>query len=633
MLEVVAYRGVDEANRVGYSVPVNGSKAGSVYSTGEPLLVDDVLEDDSAYGRGDADWRSLMVAPLVSGQQTFGAIMVGHQVPALYGVRELRIVEIAATHIANAIYRMIEEDREQSQYRAAVEALAAAVDARDPYTHTHSRRVSDLAGRLAASLEMPDRVVEQVRLAGLLHDIGKIGIPDRVLTKPGRLDAEERLIMMSHAEMGARIVDSSPTLGHLTRMIRHHHEWFDGRGYPDGLRGDEIPIEAMILGISDALETMTSNRIYRAALSVEQARQELISGRGSQFHPDTVDAMLELIDNDPVVRQMVTEESGAPQDTSMLSPLRISDVVDLRVLTRIASEIGTLTEIDTFLDHVHKIVREELDLADVAIWLYDEDGRQFRLAAGEIELPVPNQLEASASVIHGSHVTSNTAVILSRGQSSGIADRTAIFPMYVEDSLVGLIELVLRQPGQVDGRDVDLLQAIAAPVASTVRVAQLHDAAKRAATIDGLTGVLNHRAFYDELDSHMKHLGEDEAVSLLIVDVIGLKAINDNYGHLTGDAVLKTIANALVSRLRTVTSSPGSEASSRRFASSLDAPIDRIISRLEEPVPCEVEDGTILERPPCALRLGQSVSGDTRVAELVARADSLLYRRIRPTSR
>src|SRR5690606_33784302 len=209
------------------------------------------------YGRQDATWRSLMIAPLVSGQQTFGVVMVGHRQPSLFNERDLRIVELTASHIANAIYRLIEDERERSQYRAAIEALSAAVDARDPYTHTHSNRVAELARRLALQLELSEREAEQIELAGLLHDIGKIGIPDRILTKPGPLDSEERLIMMNHPDMGARIIGSSPTLQDLAPMVRHHHEWFDGRGYPDGLRGDEIPLAASILGVVDALETMT----------------------------------------------------------------------------------------------------------------------------------------------------------------------------------------------------------------------------------------------------------------------------------------------------------------------------------------------------------------------------------------
>lgn len=633
-LEVIVHRNVDGTAFVGLHVPIEGSRVGQVFNSGQPLLIDNILVDDGAYGRQDATWRSLMIAPLGGGQQTFGVVMVGHKLPSLYSERDLRIVELTASHVANAIYRLIEDERDRSQYRAAIEALSAAVDARDPFTHTHSRRVAELARRLAIRLDMSEKEVEQIELAGLLHDIGKIGIPDRILTKPGPLDAEERLVMMDHAEMGARIIGSSPTLSELTPMVRHHHEWFDGCGYPTGMRGDEIPLSAAILSVADALETMTSNRVYRSALKVPQARQELIDGRGSQFHPGVVDAMVALIDSDPVVRQMVSEVTGELNESALLAPIRASDVVDLRVMTRIAGEIGTLTEIDSFLNHVHSIVREELDLADVIIWLTAQHDGTYVLASGETDLPPPEQLAESSVQILGSHLHSQDAIVLGRDSSSGLADRTMIFPMYVEDSQIGLIELVLNQPGFVDGRDVDLLQAIAAPVASTVRVAQLHDEAKRAATIDGLTGVLNHRAFYQELDHHMDQLADGEAICLLIVDVIGLKAINDNYGHLAGDTVLRTVARAIVERVRDcdIVARYGGDEFVAILRGTLDTPLVRLIARIEEPVTCRFDTGDVID---VRLRCGSasSMDNDVRATELVARADSLLYRRHQPTMR
>ncbi|CAN5562970.1 hypothetical protein BH23CHL2_BH23CHL2_25300 [soil metagenome] len=633
-LEVVAHRGTQDAKgRIGRHIPIEGSRLGQVFRSGEPVLIDNILDDEGAFGREDAYWRSLMIAPLISGHQTFGVVMVGHELPSLFTERDLRIVELTATHIANAIYRLVEDDRERTQHLAAIETLSAAVDARDPFTHTHSRRVAELARLLALRLGLPEKQAEQIELAGLLHDIGKIGIPDRMLTKPGKLDAEERLVMMSHAEMGANIVGNNPALSELTPIVRHHHEWYDGRGYPDGLRGDEIPLPAAILSVADALETMTSNRVYRLAMKVPLARQELVNGRGSQFHPEIVDAMVDLIDNDPDVREILAEMTGHLNPDQVMSPIRISDVVDLRVMTRIASEIGTLTEIDSFLRRVHMIVREELELADVDIWLVDESTGEYVLAAGETNLPPPDQLEASTVHIGGG-THSEDAIVLSRDRSTGLADQTVIFPMYVEDSQVGLIELVLIQPGYVDGRDIDLLQAIAAPVASTVRVAQLHDEAKRAATIDGLTGVLNHRAFYGELDRHMLQLEEGETVCLLIVDVIGLKAINDNYGHLAGDKVLRHVARSLVHRLRgdDVVARYGGDEFVAILRGSLDTPLDEIIARIESPVPVRLDDGAELN---VRLRCGSATSldGDTWATELVARADTLLYGRHQPTAR
>ncbi len=634
VLEVVAYKRDDGHNNLGFHVPIKGSKAGSVFRSGQPLLVENVLEDEGAFDRDSATWRSLMIAPLLSGADVYGVIMVGHTQQDRFTERDLHIVELAAHHIGNAIYRMLDDERAQAQHRAVIETLAAAIDLRDPYTHTHSIRVAELSRRLALHLGFSERDAEQLQLAGLLHDIGKIGVPDRVLSKPGPLDPEERLIIMNHAELGATIVGRSPLLASLVPLVRHHHEWYDGRGYPDGLRGAELPIGAAILAVADAVETMTSNRVYRRALTVEQAKSELANGQGSQFHPSVAFGMLDLLETDPDVQQLVEDAPASRQSTSSLVPMNLSDVANVRVMQRIAAEIGTLTELDTFLEHVHLIVRDELDLADTVIWLFDEATGRYRLSAGNIDLPAPERVEPTGVRIEGLYVNSDNAVILGRADESGISDESVLFPMHVEDSVVGLIELVLLKPGEVAGRDVDLLHAIAAPIASTVRVAQLHDEAKRGAMTDGLTGVLNHRAFYEHLDLAVSHARDDEAVHLLIVDVIGLKAINDNFGHLCGDSVLRTVANAFVDRLRPqdVVARYGGDEFAAILRGSLDMPLDDIIAAIEQPVPCEVEDGVTLN---VRLRCGsaRSVDGDTRATELVARADSLLYQRVRPSAR
>jgi diguanylate cyclase (GGDEF)-like protein/putative nucleotidyltransferase with HDIG domain len=633
-LEVVAYKRADNYSNLGFVVPVEGSKAGRVFRSGEPLLVDNVLEDDGAYGRDDANWRSLMIAPLLSGTEIFGVVMVGHEEPALYSERDLRIVELAANHIANAIYRLLNDEREQNQYRAAIESLSAAVDARDPFTHMHSLRVSELAHRLALKLGFTEDEAEQIELAGLLHDIGKIGVPDRVLAKPGPLDPEERLIMMSHAELGANIVGRSPLLAGLIPMVRHHHEWFDGRGYPDGLGGADIPLSAAILGVADALETMTSNRVYRSALSVDRAIQELTNGSGSQFHPDVVAAMLALLDSDMGVHQLVRDAPQSTRQSSALLPMNISDVAGLQVMQRVASEIGSLTEIDSFLDRVHTIVRDELDLAEIIIWLLDDDTQNFVLSAGASDLPPPVALEQSRVRVQGTQIHPPDAVILGRDPSTELSDKTVIFPMYVEDRLIGLIELVLVKPGEVAGRHIDLLHAIAAPVASTVRVAQLHDIAKRAAMTDGLTGVLNHRAFYEQLDQIVSEQDGTDALHLLIVDVIGLKAINDNFGHISGDSALKAVADAVVQRLRPqdIVARYGGDEFAAILKGSLWTPLEEIIESIEAPVPCDIGGGVILD---VRLRCGSShsVNSDTRATELVARADARLYDRVRPSAR
>jgi putative nucleotidyltransferase with HDIG domain len=174
---------------------------------------------------------------------------------------------------------------------AALEALSATVDARDTYTAGHSRRVAASATVIARELGLSGAELEVVDQAALLHDIGKIGVPDAVLLKEGPLTAAEWVVMRSHPEEGARIIERLGYLDEAVPGIRHHHERMDGRGYPEGLLGDEIPFAARIIHVADALDAMTTKRLYREERSFEEALEEIRRGRDTDFCSLCVDAL------------------------------------------------------------------------------------------------------------------------------------------------------------------------------------------------------------------------------------------------------------------------------------------------------------------------------------------------------
>jgi diguanylate cyclase (GGDEF)-like protein/putative nucleotidyltransferase with HDIG domain len=178
---------------------------------------------------------------------------------------------------------------------ATVEALAAAVDAKDPYTRGHAQRVSAYAAALASALDLSPTDVARVRLAGLLHDVGKIGVPDAILTKPGNLTAEEKGMIEQHPVIGARMLSQVPFLHDILLAVRHHHERWDGHGYPDRLAGEDIPFDATILMVADSFDAMTSSRTYRLALPLAEACRRVREGRGRQFHPLVVQAFEQAI--------------------------------------------------------------------------------------------------------------------------------------------------------------------------------------------------------------------------------------------------------------------------------------------------------------------------------------------------
>jgi putative nucleotidyltransferase with HDIG domain len=188
----------------------------------------------------------------------------------------------------------------QTAYIQTIRALAEAIDAKDAYTRGHSERVAVYASRLAREMDMRKEMIERVYFAGLLHDVGKIGIPDAIITKPDRLNEEEYREIQRHPEIGAKILEPVQFLRHIVPCVRHHHEWYDGcnRGYPDRLRGDQLPLPSRVILVADTVEAMTSDRPYRKALPLDTVVKELHKFSGSQFDPVCVDSFLRLLERE-----------------------------------------------------------------------------------------------------------------------------------------------------------------------------------------------------------------------------------------------------------------------------------------------------------------------------------------------
>jgi len=188
----------------------------------------------------------------------------------------------------------------RTAYVQTIRTLSEAVDAKDAYTRGHSERVGVYASKIAREMNFPKDVIERVYIAGLLHDVGKIGVRDAVITKPERLTPEEYEEIKQHPEIGYRILEPVEFLQDVAPCVRHHHEWFDGssRGYPDRLQGDQIPLPSRIILVADTVEAMTSDRPYRKALSLEAVVSEIHKYSGTQFDPKVTAPFLQLLERE-----------------------------------------------------------------------------------------------------------------------------------------------------------------------------------------------------------------------------------------------------------------------------------------------------------------------------------------------
>ena len=194
----------------------------------------------------------------------------------------------------------------EGEFLMAIQSLAAALEAKDPYTAGHSHRVAQFAVLIGRRLGLQEKELEDLHTVALLHDIGKIGIAETLLNKPGVLNQREFDAIRNHPTIGARILAPISRMAPYILATKHHHERYDGRGYPDGLRGDELPLSVWIMSVSDAFDAMTSSRPYRKAQPRAFAVDQMTRGRGTQFHPDCVDALLSIL----------SEQSAATEQAS-----------------------------------------------------------------------------------------------------------------------------------------------------------------------------------------------------------------------------------------------------------------------------------------------------------------------------
>jgi HD-GYP domain-containing protein (c-di-GMP phosphodiesterase class II) len=303
--EAIARTAVSDMRALGYEAcalvrvedapPADGPVARCL-SERRPVLVNDAERDPLYAGKLHPGVCALLAVPLYTGSDLWGAIEVSAAAAASFDPADAHLVQTIADHIGGALltaelYRELEQT-----YVGTAAALAAALEAKDDYTADHAQSIADLAVEVGRELRLDGDALRDLRYGAIFHDIGKIAVPDAILHKPGKLTAAEFDVVKRHPVAGEQILAPVPFLAAVRRIVRHDHERWDGSGYPDGLRGAEIPIGARIVFVVDAYHAMVSDRPYREGMPEAEARLQLRAGAGGQFDPDAVEAFLRVLD-------------------------------------------------------------------------------------------------------------------------------------------------------------------------------------------------------------------------------------------------------------------------------------------------------------------------------------------------
>jgi putative nucleotidyltransferase with HDIG domain len=296
-LRVMASRGLPPEARATV-IPMSGTVAEKALSEDEVLVVNDISRYPELESRSRGTYASKSFAavrvPLRARGERLGVLSATERLDGgEFTARDRKLLEGLSAMGTSALLNCRLHAAVNRQMIGTIHALASAVDAKDQYTHDHSSRVSRFCVDTARTIGVRDaRPLQEIELAGLLHDIGKIGVPDAILSKPGRLSNEEFEIIKSHVHIGAGIVGKVKGLENVAQAVRHHHERHDGLGYPDGLASDAIPLASKLIAVGDTFDSLTSERSYHRGIDHDAALRELRKCSGTQFDPLVVEAFM-----------------------------------------------------------------------------------------------------------------------------------------------------------------------------------------------------------------------------------------------------------------------------------------------------------------------------------------------------
>ncbi len=493
---------------------------------------------------------------------------------------------VGPLYLTQRTYRVYSERVEHERRRAGemshvhlttIEALALAIDAKDQTATSRIRRVQVHAAGLARVAGMSPAEVQGIRTAALLHDIGKLAVPEHILSKPGPLTDEEFQRMKVHPQVGAEIIATVPFPYPVAPVIHGHHERWDGKGYPAGLKGEQIPLGARILAIVDHFDALTSERPSHRALSKGEALDVLRTEAGFAFDPHLVDLFVENLPSlDDEARQQI--EPARRLSFAALSGVSVAAPVDqapkrmfqdialahreIYALYEIAQSMGTSLGVADTMALISSKLSSLVPFTTCALFLHEESGDllRCRFATGiDAEILQPLAVKNGQGLV--GWVGRNLRPLVNARPSadleaSGASGETTlqsalVCPLVFNDRLIGAIAVYDTEPGRFTDDHRRLLDRVSEQAAGVVNNSIVFEETKRDSLTDPLTGLPNTRFMFVHLTRELARAERLKTeVSLLVMDLDGFKEINDMHGHHVGDKALREVARVLRSGIR-----------------------------------------------------------------------------------
>ena len=444
--------------------------------------------------------------------------------------------------------RIEQERRGMEEFSAlhfrTIESLAVAIEGRDPEHRKHKRSVWSDALEIGRQMGMPESELLALRTAAVLRNVGKLAVPEHILSKPGRLTKAEFDKMKIHPVAGARIVEQAGLPYPVAPIVRSSHEKWDGTGYPAGLRGEQIPLGARILAAVDCLDALVSTRGYRGAYSLENAIEYMRAESGKSFDPKVV----EILANYYRELERHGDDAVAPAEAELeVSPIAAARQ-EVQHLFALAQDLGNSLSLDETFAVLSQHVKQLCQHDTLAVYIRREDRLEVEYVTGLDCVQLGSAVVRWGEGICGRAAATATALLNedpSAGEAPNLRSALAI-PLEGFSGVAGVLCLYAREKNAFTEDHLRVLSAAATKVAVAVENALKYRQVERSAVTDMLTELPNARSLFLHLDSELSRAQRTgQTIAVLMCDLDGFKQINDRHGHLEGNRVLRAVARAL----------------------------------------------------------------------------------------